>query len=130
MSKDCKNCIHYFNIGSKASPCYICKHPYHCGDIITRSYATCDKYEEEAPLIGPFKDIKFFLKCSSSGKKLMDIEPLELEMNYKCCKCGKLMKDPYHWQLRLPLFGNKSAEFVFWCKDCWEKENDGKKDSN
>ena len=70
-------------------------------------------------MMGPFNNLRFFLKDSSTG---------EMELKYVCEDCGKVMDAPYRWQFKLPARYPGQATlnacgFHFKCEDCSNKRD-------
>lgn len=110
MEKRCDNCK-YFKNGRSYN---YCSHIEHNGFIVP-AYTSCVDHEEKEKLAGPFDNLKFFIKDTSTG---------ELDLKYICEDCGKIMEKPFHWQFRVPLNNqpNKRPGYWYWCEECWEKK--------
>ena len=116
VNKRCENC-RYFDFVSGVS---YCKHKDQAGTWVPK-FTCCSKYESKEKKSTPFDGVKFYLIDDKSG---------ELGIKYVCEDCGKIMDEPGHWWLALPLRdinGKQTRPFGyhFRCKEC-DKKKDGK----
>lgn len=103
MEKFCRNCKHFTNAGGGTS---FCTHTDHAGTIVP-PFTTCGQFDAKKPR-APFDNIKLISKDYG-----------EMVIHYICEKCGKEMKEPAKWQIRLPL--GKSLDgpvYRYYCEDC------------
>lgn len=102
MEKNCLNCKHFAN----ADGVSYCMHKEHAGTLVP-PFTTCRKFEAKKPR-PPFDNIKLISKDYG-----------EVIIHYICEKCGKEMKEPASWQIRLPL--DKPLDgpaYRYYCEDC------------
>lgn len=103
MEKICRNCQYFTNVDGMSS---FCTHTDHAGTIVP-PFTTCEEFEAKKPRT-PFDNIKLISKDCG-----------EVVIHYICEKCGKEMKEPAKWQIRLPL--DKPLDgpvYRYYCEDC------------
>lgn len=114
MEKKCENCKHFAFVSGLS----YCRHEDQAGTWVPK-FTCCDKYAPKQKLIGPFDNLKFFIKDQGTG---------ELEVKYICEDCGRVMEAPHYWQYRMPMCvnGKKPTSrpgYYFYCEYCSKKEN-------
>lgn len=115
MNKRCDNCKHFKNVPGSFS---WCSHKEHAGMYVPK-FTSCPEHthapKEEKH--GPFDNIKFYIKDSKTG---------EVEARYVCEDCGKEMKAPYRWWMKVP-YGNAVPDDIgyhYRCEECDKKKED------
>ena len=101
MEKICCNCKYFTSVGVS-----YCMHKEHAGTMVP-PFTTCRQFEVRKPR-PPFDNIKLISKNYG-----------EVVIHYICEKCGKEMKEPANWQIRLPL--DKPLDgpaYRYYCEDC------------
>ena len=103
MEKICHNCKYFTNAGGGAS---WCTHKNHSGTLVP-PFTTCEQFDAKKPR-PPFDNIKLISKDYG-----------EVVIHYICEKCGKEMKEPANWQIRLPLDKPLNGPvYRYYCEDC------------
>lgn len=118
VNKRCENCK-YWHWGGDTNISFCTHDEQKC--IIVPKFTCCDKHEFKEKKSTPFDGVKFYLIDDKSG---------ELGIKYVCKDCGKLMDEPGHWWLALPLRdinGKQTRPFGyhFRCEEC-DKKKGGK----
>ena len=116
VSKRCETCKYFKNTDTYTW----CTHIEHAG-MYVHKFVSCTDYEHKEKKPTPFDGVKLYLIDDKSG---------ELGIKYVCEDCGKLMDEPGHWWLALPLRdinGKQTRPFGyhFRCEEC-DKKKDGK----
>lgn len=102
MEKICCNCKHFTDTGTAS----YCTHTDHAGTKVP-PFTTCGQFDAKK-IRAPFDNIK--LISNDCG---------EVEIHYICEKCGKEMKEPANWQIRLPLDKRLNGPiYRYYCEDC------------
>lgn len=102
MEKICRNCKYFTNAGGASW----CTHKNHSGTLVP-TFTTCEQFDAKKPR-PPFDNIKLIGKDYG-----------EVVIHYICEKCGKEMKEPANWQIKLPL--DKPLDgpvYRYYCEDC------------
>ena len=121
VNKRCENCKYFKSISVKdVAAGSWCEHEEHKGMYVPK-FVSCPEYTPKEKKSTPFDGVKFYLIDDKSG---------ELGIKYVCEDCGKLMDEPGHWWLALPLRdinGKQTRPFGyhFRCEEC-DKKKDGK----
>ena len=118
VNRRCENCKHW-HCGGDTNISFCTHDEQKC--IIVPKFTCCAKYEPKEKKSTPFDGVKFYLIDDKSG---------ELGIKYVCEDCGKIMDEPGHWWLALPLRdinGKQTRPFGyhFRCEEC-DKKKDGK----
>ena len=118
VNKRCENCKHW-HWGGDTNISFCTHDEQKC--IIVPKFTCCAKYAPKEKKSTPFDGVKFYLIDDKSG---------ELGIKYVCEDCGKIMDEPAHWWLVLPLRdinGKQTRPFGyhFRCEEC-DKKKDGK----
>ena len=121
VNKRCENCKYFKSISVKdVAAGSWCEHEEHKG-MYVHKFVSCPEYTPKEKKSTPFDGVKFYIMDDKSG---------ELGIKYVCEDCGKLMDEPGHWWLALPLRdinGKQTRPFGyhFRCEEC-DKKKDGK----
>ena len=116
VNKRCENCK-YFKSGGAYT---WCANKEHVGMLVPK-FVSCPEYEVKEKKSTPFDGVKLYLIDDKSG---------ELGIKYVCEDCGKLMDEPGHWWLSLPLRDingkqTRACGYHFRCEEC-DKKKEGK----
>ena len=122
VNKRCENCKYFEGTSFKTKiQDYWCTHEKYSGTRIAR-HTSCPDWEDKEKKSTPFDGVKFYLKDASTG---------ELDIKYICEDCGKIMDEPGHWWLVLPVtkhaaqYPTKRHGYHFRCEKC-DKKKEGK----
>lgn len=121
VNKRCENCKYFKSISVKGVAAGSwCEHEEHKGMYVPK-FVSCPEYPPKEKKSTPFDGVKLYLMDDKSG---------ELGIKYVCEDCGKIMDEPGHWWLTLPLRdinGKQTRPFGyhFRCEEC-DKKKDGK----
>ena len=118
MEKKCEKCKYFDGTSFETKiQDFWCTHKKYSGTRIAK-HTSCPEWEEKEKPTTPFDGVKFYLINACTG---------EIGIKYICEDCGKEMKKPYHWWLRVP-YSNavpKGLGFHYRCEDC-DKKKEGK----
>jgi hypothetical protein len=121
VNKRCENCKYFKSVSVKdiAAGSW-CDHEEHKGMYVPK-FVSCPEYSPKEKRTTPFDGVKFYLIDDKTG---------ELGLKYVCEDCGKVMDEPGHWWLALPLRdinGKQTRPFGyhFRCEEC-DKKKEGK----
>ena len=121
VNKRCENCRYFKSISVKdVAMGSWCEHEEHKGMYVPK-FVSCPEYAPKEKKSTPFDGVKFYLIDDKTG---------ELGIKYVCEDCGKLMDEPGHWWLTLPLRAingkqTRPCGYHFRCEEC-DKKKDGK----
>ena len=121
VNKRCENCKYFKSISVKdVAAGSWCEHEEHNGMYVPK-FVSCSEYTPKEKKSTPFDGVKLYLIDDKSG---------ELGIKYVCEDCGKIMDEPGHWWLVLPLRdinGKQTRPFGyhFRCEEC-DKKKEGK----
>ena len=116
VNKRCENCKYFKNTDTYTW----CSHKEHAGMYVPK-FTSCPEHKAKEKNSTPFDGVKFYLIDDKTG---------ELGIKYVCEDCGKLMDEPGHWWLALPLRDingkqTRACGYHFRCEEC-DKKKDGK----
>ena len=118
VNKRCENCKYFKSISVKdVAMGSWCDNEKHKGMYVPK-FVSCSEYEPKEKKSTPFDGVKFYLIDDKSG---------ELAIKYVCEDCGKIMDEPHHWWLSLPLRDitgkqTRAPGYHFRCEECDKKK--------
>ena len=120
VNKRCENCKYFKSISGAGIAGSWCEHEEHKGMYVPK-FVSCPEYEQKEKKSTPFDGVKLYLIDDKSG---------ELGIKYVCEDCGKIVDEPGHWWLALPLRDingkqTRSCGYHFRCEEC-DKKKEGK----